>query len=93
MNSPQSYIKNNQNRFLEELIELLKIPSVSADKAFKKDVLLTADFVLNSLQKAGCDHVEICETPGYPIIYGEKIKSFLSDFFFIFVALSIKAIL
>ena len=73
MNSPQSYIKNNQNRFLEELIELLKIPSVSADKAFKKDVLLTADFVLNSLQKAGCDHVEICETPGYPIIYGEKI--------------------
>jgi acetylornithine deacetylase/succinyl-diaminopimelate desuccinylase-like protein len=55
------------------LIELLKIPSVSADKAFKKDVLLTADFVLNSLQKAGCDHVEVCETPGYPIIYGEKI--------------------
>ena len=73
MNSLQSYIKNNKNRFLEELIELLKIPSVSADKAFKKDVLLTADFVLNSLQKAGCDHVEICETPGYPIIYGEKI--------------------
>ena len=73
MNSLQSYIKNNKNRFLEELIELLKIPSVSADKAFKKDVLLTADFVLNSLQKAGCDHVEVCETPGYPIIYGEKI--------------------
>lgn len=73
MNSLQSYIKNNKNRFLEELIELLKIPSVSADKAFKKDVLLTADFVLNSLQKAGCNHVEVCETPGYPIIYGEKI--------------------
>lgn len=35
--------------------------------------LNTADFVLESLKKAGCDHVEVCETPGYPIIYGEKI--------------------
>ena len=73
MNTIQSYIKDNKKRFLNELIELLKIPSVSADSAYKKDVLLTADFVLESLKKAGCDHVEICETPGYPIIYGEKI--------------------
>ncbi|QNM85638.1 dipeptidase [Polaribacter pectinis] len=73
MNSIQSYIKENKQRFLDELIELLKIPSVSADKAFEKDVLLTADFVVESLKKAGCDNVEICETPGYPIIYGEKI--------------------
>ena len=73
MNTLQSYIKTHQKRFLNELIALLKIPSVSADPAYKKEVLLTADFVLESLQKAGCDHVEICETPGYPIIYGEKI--------------------
>ena len=73
MNTIKSYIKENKQRFLDELIELLKIPSVSADKAFKKDVLLTADFVLESLKKAGCDKVEMCETPGYPIIYGEKI--------------------
>ncbi|MBT3741508.1 MAG: dipeptidase, partial [Polaribacter sp.] len=73
MNTIQSYIKDNKKRFLNELIELLKIPSVSADSAYKKDVLLTADFVLESLKKAGCEHVEICETPGYPIIYGEKI--------------------
>ena len=73
MNNIKSYIKNNKQRFLNELIELLKIPSVSADFAYKKDVLLTADFVLNSLKKAGCDNVELCETPGYPIIYGEKI--------------------
>jgi len=71
----QSYIKNNKERFLNELIELLKIPSVSADSAYKKDVLLTADFVLESLKKAGCDNVEMCETPGNPIIYGEKIIS------------------
>jgi acetylornithine deacetylase/succinyl-diaminopimelate desuccinylase-like protein len=73
MNNIQSYIKDNKQRFLNELIDLLKIPSVSADSAYKKEVLLTADFVLNSLKKAGCDNVEMCETPGYPIIYGEKI--------------------
>ncbi|WP_159951912.1 dipeptidase [Polaribacter septentrionalilitoris] len=69
----QSYIKEHKQQFLNELTELLKIPSVSADSAFKKDVLNTADFVLDSLKKAGCDKVELCETPGYPIIYGEKI--------------------
>ena len=73
MNTIKSYIGNHKNRFVEELIELLKIPSISADSAYKKDILLTADFVLESLKKAGCDHVELFETPGNPIVYGEKI--------------------
>ena len=73
MDTVKLYIKEHKQRFLNELIELLKIPSVSADKAYKKEVLLTADFVLESLKKAGCDSVELCETAGYPIIYGEKI--------------------
>lgn len=73
MNPIQSYIENNKQRFLRELIDLLKIPSISADSSHKKDVLLTADFVLNSLKKAGCDNVELCKTPRYPIVYGEKI--------------------
>lgn len=73
MNTVKSYIENNKNRFIDELIQLLKIPSISADYHYKKDVLLTADFVLKSLKNAGCDNVEICETPGYPIVYGEKI--------------------
>ncbi|QTD38866.1 dipeptidase [Polaribacter batillariae] len=73
MSSINSYIKNNKQRFLDELIDLLKIPSISADKAYKKEVFNTANFILESLKKAGCDHVEMCETPGYPIIYGEKI--------------------
>ncbi|SHM81262.1 dipeptidase [Polaribacter sp. KT 15] len=73
MNTIQTYIQDNKKRFLDELISLLKIPSISADTAYKKDVLNTADFVLESLKKAGCDKVELCETPGYPIIYGEKI--------------------
>ncbi len=73
MSTILTYIEENKKRFLNELISLLKIPSVSADKAYKKDVLNTADFVLESLKKAGCDRVELCKTPGYPIIYGEKI--------------------
>ncbi|WP_369048985.1 dipeptidase [Tenacibaculum sp. UWU-22] len=73
MNDIKTYIKNNQTRFVNELIELLKIPSVSADSAYSQDVLNTADAVKKSLEKAGCDTVEICETPGYPIVYGEKI--------------------
>ena len=73
MNSIKTYINEHKNRFVDELIELLKIPSVSADSAYKNDVLKTANFVYESLKKAGCDKVEICETPGYPIVYGEKI--------------------
>jgi acetylornithine deacetylase/succinyl-diaminopimelate desuccinylase-like protein len=73
MNSIQSYIKEHKDRFLNELIELLKIPSISADSAYKNDVLKTADAVKLSLEKAGCDTVEICNTAGYPIVYGEKI--------------------
>ena len=73
MKDIKSYINQHKNRFLDELIELLKIPSVSADKAYKNEVLKTAEVVKLSLERAGCDSVEICKTPGYPIVYGEKI--------------------
>jgi len=73
MKNIKSYLQEHQDRFLNELIELLKIPSISADSAYKNDVLKTADAVKVSLEKAGCDHVEICITEGYPIVYGEKI--------------------
>ncbi|MFD2551136.1 dipeptidase [Bizionia sediminis] len=73
MTDLQNYLTNHKERFLNELIELLKMPSVSADPAYKKDVLQTADAVKNRLEEAGCSHVEICETDGYPIVYGEKI--------------------
>ncbi|MFD0863878.1 dipeptidase [Sungkyunkwania multivorans] len=73
MEDIRDYIQQNQQRFIDELIALLKIPSVSADPAFSQDVLDTAQAIKSSLEKAGCDHVEICETPGYPIVYGEKI--------------------
>ncbi|MBD0830857.1 dipeptidase [Aestuariibaculum sediminum] len=73
MNNNTSYIEKNKDRFLSELIELLKIPSISADSAYKNDVLKTAEAVKDHLKNAGCDTVEICPTKGYPIVYGEKI--------------------
>jgi acetylornithine deacetylase/succinyl-diaminopimelate desuccinylase-like protein len=73
MKSALSYITENKQRFIDELIELLKIPSISADSAYKADVIRTAQAVKVSLEKAGCTHVEICETPGNPIVYGEKM--------------------
>ncbi len=73
MQNIQPYIQEHKNRFINELLELLKIPSISADSAYEKDVIKTADEISKSLKAAGCDTVEICETPGYPIVYGEKI--------------------
>ena len=72
MDNIKSYIETHKNRFLNELIEILKIPSISADSAYKNDVLKTADAIKSSLEAAGCDKVEICKTEGYPIVYGEK---------------------
>lgn len=67
------YITQNKDRFIAELFDLLRLPSVSADPAYKADVLRTADAVANRLREAGADNVEICVTPGYPVVYGEKI--------------------
>jgi acetylornithine deacetylase/succinyl-diaminopimelate desuccinylase-like protein len=69
----KNYINENKDRFINELIELLKIPSISADPAYKEDVLNCADAVAKAMKDAGADNVEICKTVGYPIVYGEKI--------------------
>ncbi len=67
------YIKTNQQRFLDELFELLRIPSVSADSKYKQDVARAAEFIKTKLIEAGADKVEVCPTAGHPIVYGEKI--------------------
>lgn len=74
MNQTQTFISSNKERFLSELIDLLKIPSISADKNYASDVHATAESVAGHLTKIGIPHVEICETDGYPIVYGELIQ-------------------
>lgn len=73
MQNVKTYVEQHKQRFINELIELLKIPSVSADTAFSQDMVNMAKAVENALSEAGCDLVEICETDGYPIVYAEKI--------------------
>ena len=69
----KDYINQNKDRFLNELLELLKIESVSADPKFKKEVDKAADFVVGKLELLALDNVEKIQTKGHPIVYGEKI--------------------
>jgi len=73
MQEIKKYVEDNKQRFLDELFELLRFPSVSADPKYRGDVLKTAEFVALKLKEAGADNIEICQTAGYPIIYGEKL--------------------
>jgi len=68
-----NYLEANKQRFLDELLELLRIPSVSADSTFKGDVRRAAEFVKDKLQAAGLDNAQLFETPGHPIVYAEKL--------------------
>jgi len=72
-NNITNYITENKDRFLNELLDLLKIPSISADKKYQADVLRTAESIKDRLIEAGADKVEICGTKGFPVVYGEKI--------------------
>lgn len=67
------FLTQNKDRFLNELLDLLRMPSVSADPKFKDDVMATARFLKEKLVAAGADKVELCQTAGYPIVYGEKM--------------------
>ena len=73
MQKAKEFIDGNRQNMLDELFDILRIPSISADSAYKNDVLKCAEFVKQSLEKAGADLVEICPTKGYPVVYAEKI--------------------
>ncbi len=69
----KEYQEKNKDRFLSELFELLRIPSVSAKSEHKEDMILCAETIKKRLLEAGADKVEIYPTAGHPIVYGEKI--------------------
>jgi acetylornithine deacetylase/succinyl-diaminopimelate desuccinylase-like protein len=66
------YIETNRQRFLDELFELLRIPSISAQPEYKDDILRAAEQWKKILLDAGVDKAEICPTTGNPIVYAEK---------------------
>ncbi|MBM3158194.1 MAG: dipeptidase [Bacteroidota bacterium] len=69
----KSYQEKNKDRFLQEMIDLLKIPSISAKSAHKEDMLRCAEAVKKRLLDAGCEQAAVMPTEGYPVVYGEKI--------------------
>ncbi len=73
MKNVQTYISKNKRRFLNELLDFLRIPSVSADPKFAKDVKKAAQFLKARMDEAGLDKTKIYPTKGHPIVYGEKI--------------------
>jgi acetylornithine deacetylase/succinyl-diaminopimelate desuccinylase-like protein len=73
MNNTLQYIEQNKDRFINELLDLLRIPSVSADSRYKGDVRRMAEALKDRMLDAGVDIVEIAETAGHPIVYAEKM--------------------
>ncbi len=73
MDKVKEYIEKNKNKFLEELFQILKIPSISAKSEHKKDIIICAELLKSHLEIQGFNNCEICKTKGNPIVYGEKI--------------------
>ena len=73
MMNPKEFISKNKTRFLDELFELLKIQSVSADPKFRNEVKKAANYLVDQFNILGLDNVEKIETEGHPIVYAEKI--------------------
>lgn len=73
METIKNYVETNKERFLEELFELIRIPSISAKAEAKEDMKLAAEFIKNSLIDAGADFAEVKETSGWPVVYGHKM--------------------
>jgi len=69
----KNYQEKNKDRFLNELLDLLRIPSVSARSEHKPDMVKCAEAVKQRLLEAGADKTEVFQTAGHPIVYGEKI--------------------
>ena len=73
MEKTLKYMDEHSERFLQELFDLLRIPSVSADPAHAGDVQRAAEWIADNMRSIGVDGVEVIPTDGHPIVYGEKI--------------------
>ena len=69
----KNYYQANRERFLSELFELLRIPSISSDPAHKDDMYACARKLTSLLKEAGADRAQVYETTGHPVVYAEKI--------------------
>ena len=75
MNKVQTYINDNKERFVSELFDLLRIPSISAQSEHKEDMIRCAEHLAVALMNAGADRAEVMPTAGNPVVFAEKIVS------------------
>ena len=75
MSAYQTYLENNQNRFLEELLDFLRIPSISALPDRAGDVARAAEWVAQRLTSAGAENVQVLPTGGHPVVYGDWLHA------------------
>ena len=73
MDKAKDYIKTHKDRFISELFDLLRIPSISAESEHKPDMQRCAEFLAAALVKAGADRGEVIPTEGNPVVFAEKI--------------------
>ena len=73
MKTIKNYVEANKERFLAELFDLIRIPSISAREEASDDMLKAAVSIKDSLMEAGADHAEVMETTGWPVVYGHKL--------------------
>ena len=73
METLKNYIEENRERFLEELFDLIRIPSVSSKTENKDDMFRATEYLTDQLLKAGADKAEVYKTDGHPVVYGEKM--------------------
>ncbi len=75
MEQPELYLERNRDRFLNELFELLRIPSISSQEQHKEDMMRAAGYWKKILLEAGAGHVTIFPTPGHPVVFGERFTN------------------
>ncbi|MEM7334817.1 MAG: dipeptidase [Chloroflexota bacterium] len=75
MNNWESYLANNQDRFLEELKDFLRIPSISSLPEHTQDVMEAGQWVADRMKQAGIENIEILPTEGHPVVYGDWLHA------------------
>ena len=73
MDAVKAYVEANKDRFLNELFELLRIPSISAVEAHRPDMRRAAEWLATALVRSGADRADVMPTEGNPVVYAEKI--------------------
>jgi acetylornithine deacetylase/succinyl-diaminopimelate desuccinylase-like protein len=75
MTAWKNYLTANEERYLKELVEFLRIPSISSLKAHKADVAKAAEWVAARMQAAGIENVKVLPTGGHPVVYGDWLHA------------------